>query len=91
MQSAASHRIGDLLQIGQSEQLNVVHPEAAVGDRGGDRSEHQRFPSLIQLEVKVRILLLVWTRHEIEAGALPGASQIGEQSKVREDARVVGS
>ena len=91
VQGAASRDVADLLQIGQSEKLDVVHTEAAVGDRGRDRNEFERLLSLIQLEIKVGVTLFVRARDEIEARALPGSGQIGEQAEVGEDGRVVWS
>ena len=91
VQGAASHDIADLLQIGEPVQLDVVHTEAPVGDRGRDRFEFERLLSLIQLEIKVGVTLQVGARDEIEARALPGSGQIGEQAEVVEDGRVVWS
>ena len=89
MQRPASDCVADLLQVGQAEQLDVVHAETTVGYRRGNRVELQRLCGLVQLQEEVGVTFLVGTRDKIETRAVPRAGKIREQSEAAQDG-VVG-
>ena len=76
VQCAARVVIIDSLQVAQSEQLDVVLPEAPVRYRGSDRRDRQRLVGLIELEIQVRFVAEVGPGDQAEPLAFPGTGEL---------------
>src|SRR5689334_14069730 len=79
----------DFLQVTQSEQLDIVLPEAPVRYRGPDRRDRERLVGLVELEIEVRFVVEVGPGDEIEPAAFPCPCELREVSQLLLDYLIV--
>ncbi len=83
MEAVPRALLGDLLHVGDPEHLDVVHQQAAVGDRPVDRREGDLVVGEVELEEA--ILAAAGQRmgapDGVQAGALPGPGQLSQRSQ----------
>ena len=71
----------DLLQVGQTEHVDVGHQQPAVRDRAADLRERERLARQVQLEEAVLVGgQLVRAPDRVESGALPGSHELRERA-----------
>ena len=89
MQCPVQASVGDLLQIRQAEQFDVVLAESTVRDRRPDRVELQGFAGLIELQVEVGLIVEVGPGDQVEPFAFPGSDEILQRTQLSEDGLIV--
>lgn len=88
MERLVGDRVGDPLQIPQSENIDIKLPiGSAVRNGGANWRELQNLNGSVQLEAKRlrsrtrRIGIEIWKRNQGESAPNPGASKIGKRSQ----------
>src|SRR5580704_7499038 len=87
VQRAACRCVGNFLEIGQAEKLDVVDGEAAVRDRRGNRRETQRLEGLVEFQEDRRATLFVGPPDEVETNAFPSTGEFREKSEISRNLR----
>ena len=85
MKRPSGEPFADPLEVGQTVQIDVVLPEAAIGDRRGDDIESGGLTRLVELKVQIGIPLEVRPRDEVEALAFPRSGKVLERAQMLSD------
>jgi len=85
MKRPSGKPFADLLEVGQTVQVDVVLPEAAIGDRRGNDIESRGLTSLVELKVQIGIPLEVRPRDEVEALAFPRSGKVLKRAQILSD------
>jgi hypothetical protein len=73
--------VGDLLQVGQAEHVDVGLQQAAVGDRPADRGELELLAGHVELEESILPGRVVGPPDDVEAPAAPLPHEPGERAQ----------